>query len=57
MVGVGDVAGERDDLGAGGELGAGGLERPRVAGVDDEAPAARGERPREREAEARARRR
>ena len=39
MRGVGDVAGDRDDLGHGAELGGGALERAGAAGVDDEAPA------------------
>ena len=46
---IGDVAG---DGGGPGELRGGGLERPRLAGVDHEPPAALGEGPREREPEA-----
>ena len=46
---IADVAGEGDDVG---ELRGGGLERPRVAGVDHEPPAALGEGSGEGEAEA-----
>ena len=52
MRGVGDVAGDRDDAGRRDEVGARGLERLGVARVDDEAPAALGERAGELEAEA-----
>ena len=51
MPGVGDVAGEGEDLRALRELGASGLELVLGAGVDDEAPAAVGERVGERAAE------
>ena len=52
MLGVGDVAGDRDDLGELGQLGARGLERVGAAGVDDEAPRAPRELARQGEAEA-----
>jgi hypothetical protein len=52
MPGVRDVARDRDDIREHGQLGAGGLELGLGAGVDDEAPAALCERPRERKAEA-----
>ena len=50
--GVGDVAGDRDDLAQGAELGRGALQRAGAAGVDDQAPAVAGQGAREREAEA-----
>ena len=49
---VGDVAGDRDDVGLPGQLGAGGLERARLASVDHEPPPAAGELARESEPEA-----
>ena len=51
VLGVGDVAGDRDDVRGGGELRAGRFELVRAAGVEDEPPAALGERAGELEAE------